>query len=69
MPLHNIAMSQIIQEKIDLITIKIVKKPDYNGQDSKLLLDEFQKRVGPDINVNLKFVDSIGREKVENLGL
>lgn len=62
-PLKNIAYSQIIQKKINLVVVKIVKRQGYNTQDTKNLLKEFSNRVGPDIEVQVEIVDNIPREK------
>jgi len=60
-PLHNIKMSQIIQEDVDRIRIKIVKGPGYNDKDTEILLSAFCDRVGPEMTVRVEFVDSIER--------
>jgi len=62
-PLKYIEMSQIIQEKIDFIRIKIVKRPGYSESDTNLLLKEFSNRVGEDIKIQVEFVENISREK------
>ncbi len=62
-PLHHIEMSQIIQEELGLIIIKIVKRQGYTSHDSKRLLEEFVNRVGPGVDVRLEFVSSIPREE------
>lgn len=62
-PMHNIEESQIIQEDLSHITIKIVKRAGYSDNDSRILLEKFQERVGKDIIVSLDFVDSIPRTK------
>lgn len=60
-PLHNIKISQIIQEDLDLIRIKIVKGPGYTAEDTKKLLAAFYDRVGRDMTVKVEFVKSIER--------
>jgi phenylacetate-CoA ligase len=62
-PMYNIEESQIIQEDLTHITIKIVKRPGYTDKDSATLLEKFQERVGSDMIVRLDFVDSIPRTK------
>jgi len=62
-PMHNVAESQIIQEDRDCIRIKIVKHPTYKDKDTIYLLNEFQKRVGSDMKIEVEFVDSIPRTK------
>ena len=60
-PLNNIAASQIIQEDIDHIRIKVVKNNGYSDQDTKHLIKEMQKRLGNDMSVEIEFVDDIPR--------
>lgn len=62
-PMHNIEESQIIQEDTRHITIKIVRRATYSDKDTKMLLENFQERVGVDMVVNIEFVDSIARTK------
>ena len=62
-PLQNIAESQIIQEKIDNLTIKIVKRAEYCDNDTKYLLNEFKKRLGDEIQIQIQFVDEIPKTK------
>jgi len=60
-PMHNVAESQIIQEDRRNITIKIIRRPSYNDEDTEYLLEEFKKRVGNDMNVRVEFVNSLPR--------
>ena len=60
-PMHNIDKSQIIQEDLNHITIKIVKKPEFTNKDEQTLLDGFQPRVGNEIKVSIEYVDFIER--------
>ena len=62
-PMENIIESQIIQEKIDLLRIKIVKNKDYGTYDERLLLAGFSERLGKDIAFKLEYVDEIPRTK------
>jgi len=60
-PLHNIEMSQIIQEDLDLIRIRIVKGKDYTERDTETLLRGFKERVGSEMKVEIEFTDYIER--------
>jgi phenylacetate-CoA ligase len=60
-PMHNIEKSQIIQDALHHITIKIVKREGYSDADTQTLLDGFQERVGSDVVVDVEFVDDIPR--------
>jgi len=62
-PLQSIAESQIIQENIESLTIKIVKKPGYNDEDEKHLLTEFSRRLGSEMKFQIEYVDEIERTK------
>ena len=60
-PLENIEESQIIQEDINNITIKIVKKANFKERDAKKLLAGLRHRIGDDININIEYVNKIKR--------
>ncbi len=62
-PLHNIKESQVVQEDIDRIVVRIVKNPGYSQEDSNHLLKELHTRVGDDMSIELEFVDEIPRTK------
>lgn len=62
-PMHSVAESQIIQEDRDHIRIKIVKRSAYEEKDTQYLLDEFKKRIGQDMKIEIEFVESIARTK------
>jgi len=62
-PMKNIIESQIIQEKIDLLRIKIVKNNNYGPDDERLLLAGFTERLGKNIAFELEYVDEIPRTK------
>jgi phenylacetate-CoA ligase len=60
-PMHNILESQIIQEDIDTLVIKIVKTSSYNESDTERLLKEMKRRLGDGMDISIRFVDSIER--------
>lgn len=60
-PMHNIAESQIIQEKVDELLVKIVKRPSYSAADEETLLSGFKERLGDDVKVRISYVDEIPR--------
>lgn len=62
-PMHNIVESQIIQKNIDELVVKIVRNKRYNEDDENKLLVAFNERLGKQINIKLKYVDSIPKEK------
>lgn len=59
----NIRESQIVQESIDEVIVKVVPRPSYSEKDSKLLLDEFKKRLGEDMEIKIQLVDEIPCQK------
>lgn len=63
----NIKECQIIQDKIDHIVIKIVKGNYYTDYDEKKLLLETVDRVGTEMIITPKYVDSIPRSKTGKL--
>ncbi|MGI0013955.1 MAG: phenylacetate--CoA ligase family protein, partial [Nitrososphaera sp.] len=60
-PMHNIAESQIIQEKIDELIVKVVKKDSYTERDEAALINGFHERLGHQIRLRVEYVDSIPR--------
>ena len=60
-PLGNIRESQIIQEDIRNITIKIVKESDYDDNATNQLVAAMQERVGKQIKIDVRFVNEIPR--------
>ena len=62
-PMHNIAESQIIQDRIDRLLVKIVKKAAYSEADEKALLAAFYERLGTQIEIVLEYVNEIPRTK------
>ncbi len=61
--MRNISKSQIIQDDTNHITIKIVKKSEYNTKDEQALLEAFQQRVGNDMILEFKYVNEIKCDK------
>jgi phenylacetate-CoA ligase len=58
-PMKNIIKSQIVQKELDTLEIKIVKRSTYSKRDETILLTEFKKRLGSDINILIKYVEDI----------
>ena len=61
-PMHNIKASQIIQEQIDELKVKIVKGEQYSRLDETMLLNAFRDRLGDAIMVNIQYVEKIAQE-------
>lgn len=62
-PMKNIIKSQIIQDDIRHIKIKIVKSGSYTNEDSIILSDGLRKCFGKDMEITLEFVEDIPRTK------
>lgn len=59
----SINETQIIQERLDLVTILIVKAENYNESHGNSIIDELKKRMGNSIMFNIKYVTTIPRTK------
>jgi phenylacetate-CoA ligase len=59
--MHNIVESQIIQEKVGELTVKIVPKETYSLRDEAQLISAFAERLGPDVRITVEYVQSIPR--------
>ncbi len=66
-PLKTVVESQIIQEDVNNLTIKIVKDDGYSDKDTDFLQEELGKRIGTDIEISFEFVDNIPRSKAGKL--
>lgn len=62
-PMHNIVESQIIQEELGELTVKIVPNHNYSPQDESQLISAFAERLGPDVRIRVEYVESIPRTK------
>ncbi|MCP4266707.1 MAG: phenylacetate--CoA ligase family protein [Candidatus Brocadiaceae bacterium] len=60
-PLNGIESSQIIQENINNIIIKIVCTPEYTKENTNLLINAMKKKLGEEMNIKIQFVGSIPR--------
>ncbi len=57
----NIRESQIIQEDIAKITVRIVPTKDYSGRDEEMLLKEMRGRLGERMKIEFEYLDRIPR--------
>jgi phenylacetate-CoA ligase len=58
-PLGRVEKSQIVQEALDRLLIRIVPRPDYGEEDTRHLIREMQRRVGSDMRIEVVLVDDI----------
>jgi len=59
-PLHSITMSQIIQEDLDNVVVKIVRSSAYDEKDSLRLISGLKARLGEEMKIRVEYVDSLG---------
>lgn len=59
----DISEFQFIQESRELITIKIVRYPNYSEKNTEYILQGMQRILGEGMKVEIEFVDSIPRTK------
>ncbi len=61
-PMVNIIESQIIQDTIEELTVKIVKNERYSQEDERMLLAAFKQRLG-EIRITIEYCEVIPRTK------
>jgi phenylacetate-CoA ligase len=61
-PFDDIVMSQIVQESIDRVHVKIVARDSFTPARESQLLAGLRERLGPEVNVTLEKVSAIPRE-------
>jgi phenylacetate-CoA ligase len=57
----NVLESQIVQEALDHVVLKVVPADGYNSSDEQLLLKRARERLGPRMKIEVQIVDSIPR--------
>ena len=57
--IQGIDQFQVIQERIDHLTIKIVKNDHFTEKDLNHIKNEIQKRAGPDVKIVIELVSEI----------
>lgn len=60
-PLQGISMSQIIQEDLENILVKVVKSKLYTEREERAVIAGLQARLGGEMKVRIECVDSIER--------
>lgn len=58
-PLDRVERSQIVQESLDRLLIRIVPRPGYGEEDTRHLLHEMQRRVGQEMQIRVELVEDI----------
>lgn len=62
-PLTSIAASQIIQEDIDTVRIRLVAGPAYNEHDEQELIHGMKERLGESVDIVIEKADALERTK------
>ena len=62
MSVNSVATSQIIQEAVGQVRVKIVRRPNFGPRDSSIIRAGLQDRLGKDCHLEFEFVDEIPRE-------
>jgi len=58
-PVKGVRRSQIIQESLGELRIKVVGEPDFGTQQQALLIDGFKERLGESVKITIDMVDDI----------
>jgi phenylacetate-CoA ligase len=62
-PLTSIHASQIIQEDLDHVHVKLVATDDYTENDGESLIHGLKERLGDDVEVRISLVDELERTR------
>jgi len=62
-PLVQVLKSQIVQDRLDHLTVKIVPSSEFAATDREHLIRELQSRLGPSMTIDIEVVDDIHRER------
>jgi phenylacetate-CoA ligase len=61
--LTSIAEHQVVQEDIDNVRLRIVKKPNYTDSDHEFLMKGLKDIFGEEMNIGIEYVNAIPRTK------
>jgi phenylacetate-CoA ligase len=62
-PLVQVLKSQIVQERLDHITVKIVPSSEFSPSDRAHLIHELKSRLGANMSIDIELVSDISREQ------
>lgn len=62
-PMHNILESQIIQEDLDLLVVKLVVNENFSRDEETMLIKAFNDRLGKEVDIKVEYLDSIPKNK------
>ena len=60
-PLHSIRLSQIVQEELDRVVVKVVPDERFSEADAERLRAALKQRLGPEMRIEIEVVASISR--------
>ena len=60
-PMTRIEKSQIVQERPDRVTVRIVRRPGYTDDDTRRLIAALGERLGPTVGIEVEFPEDIPR--------
>jgi phenylacetate-CoA ligase len=62
-PLEHISLSQVVQDRIDHILVKLVPTAGYTHEEEAQLVTALRERLGPSVTIDVQHVPTIPREK------
>jgi phenylacetate-CoA ligase len=62
-PFDQIVMSQLVQERVDTLRVRVVPSSRFSEQEQQSLLRALQERLGKEMRIDLELVQDIPREK------
>ena len=60
-PLELIESSQIVQERVGLVRVRLVRKAVFTGVMEEILRKEFSAHLGSHVEIQIEYVDRIDR--------
>ena len=65
----NIREAQIVQHRLDAVVLRIVRGSAYSEADESKVLAQARNRIGPDLQIEIEYVDALERSKRGKLRL
>ena len=59
---QKVKESQIVQEKLGEIKVRIVRRPFYSSRDEEFIVREIHRWISPKLKIIFEYVDEIDRE-------
>ena len=61
-PLDQIVKSQIVQDRLDHLIVKLVPSAEFTPEEERSLVRSLRERLGPGMTIDVRLVDDIPRE-------